>query len=312
MKIWISGASGFIGTHLRLAVQEHGWTVRGFDLKAGQGPGAVQVGDLRTLSDADWDAQLAGQDVVFHLAATVSIPACQKDPVASENNNVGVTLRLLEALRRQKERQGFCAKLFFASSAALYGARGDDGRRLLETDVPDRFLSFYAAQKFASEQLLHQYALAFQIPTLSFRFFNVYGPGQDPTSPYSGVLSRFVHFLNEGQPLVLQGGGQAIRDFIHVRDIAEALAQAVGFDAAQMQGQAVNLAAGQSVSVREVAAEVQKVVQGKHPKLWPGMTDAPAREGDVRVSTADIERARQLFNFQPRVSLAEGLAELFG
>ena len=177
--------------------------------------------------------------------------------------------------------------------------------------MPDRFLSFYAAQKFASEQLLHQYSLAYGLATLSFRFFNVYGQGQDPASPYSGVLSRFLHFIQEQQPLVLQGGGSAVRDFVHVSDLARALASAVDVSEEKLLGQAVNLASGRSVSIREVAQEVEKIVRPQTPARWKGYAEVPARTGDVRVSHADVNRARELLGFEAQTSLAQGLAQLF-
>jgi UDP-glucose 4-epimerase len=307
--IWVTGSSGFIGSNLcsELA-KRRDVSLEGSDLLPGSGTSRVE--DLRRLSSSEWDERVRDRVAVFHMAATVSIPACQEHPAASEENNVGVTLHLLEALRREKARVGVAPRLFFASSAAVYGARGDDGRKLKETDVPDRFLSFYAAQKFAAEQLLHQYHLAFGLPTLSFRFFNVFGPGQDPSSPYSGVLSRFLHFLRVGEPLVLQGGGAAVRDFIHVSDVVRGLLGVLELDGEKLRGQAINLATGRSVSVREVAREVEAILRRSNSARWNGTVEAPARAGDVRVSTANIDRAKELLGFSARVSLVDGLTHL--
>jgi UDP-glucose 4-epimerase len=266
-------------------------------------------GDLRLLSSGEWDAWLEGLDAVFHLAATVSIPACQQDPVASEENNVGVTLRLLEAVRRRRQAAGRAPAVFFASSAAVYGSAGDSGEPLREGDVPDRFLSFYAAQKWAGEQLLHQYSAHFGVPALSFRFFNVYGLGQDPASPYSGVISRFLHFQAQGQPLLLEGGGTAVRDFIHVEDLAELMARALRLPLQQLNGRGMNLGTGQSHSIRELAEAFEQCV-ARAGRKFVGIQAAPPRPGDVRVSRADVSRAREWLGAWTCRGLAQGLGPM--
>jgi UDP-glucose 4-epimerase len=309
-KCLVTGASGFIGSHLVRGLLKEGYEVFGYDLK----PASVtdsryhhQQGDLRR--EKEFIRLLSSVDSVFHLAATVSVPACQEDPVGAEENNVGVTLKLLEALREIKHTQKKTIPLFFASSASNYGARGDHGRPLQEEELPDRYLSFYGAQKAASEQHCSLYSEFHGVPTLCFRFFNVYGPGQDPTSPYSGVISRFLLFLKEGQELPLHGGGKAIRDFIHVTDIAAGIVRASHCSHDLLKGQAVNLATGSSISIRELAEEIVRAWEKVSGKRM-GMRTEPERPGDVRESRADISRAKNLLDFQTRVSLAAGLDEL--
>ena len=164
---------------------------------------------------------MEGSDVVYHLAATVSVPLCQKDPVDSYSNNFQATLGLLELIRERRVRDGKAIRFAFASTAAVYGARGDDGRALREDDIAQEFMSFYAAQKHASEQAIRLYRTAHGIPAWIFRFFNVFGPGEDPKSPYSGVITVFARLAREGQPLPLHGGGAQTRDFISVHDVVD-------------------------------------------------------------------------------------------
>jgi UDP-glucose 4-epimerase len=259
-------------------------------------------------TDCDRLDSLPAVSAIIHLAATVSIPACQADPLGAEANNVGVTLSLLEWAKK-RAAQGQKLRLLFASSAAVYGRLGEHGRPLQEDTLPSRFLSFYAAHKAASEQHCALYAEHFAVPTLCFRFFNVYGKGQDLNSPYSGVISRFMRFLEDGQPLRLEGGGRAIRDFVHLDDIVAGIEAALKLSAAELQGQAVNLASGHSISVRELAERMVQAYTRAHAKT-ASLQDAPARVGDVRESRADISLARQLLGFEPRVGLDEGLAGL--
>ncbi|MGZ3709651.1 MAG: NAD-dependent epimerase/dehydratase family protein, partial [Bdellovibrionota bacterium] len=236
---------------------------------------------------------------------TVSVPLCQHDPVESYSNNMGATLTVLDAVRRVQAREGRKIRVAFASTAALYGDRGNDGRALSEEDVALQFSSYYAAQKHASEQALSLYAQYFGIPALSFRFFNVYGPGQDPTSPYSGVITIFARLAREGKPLQLNDGGIQTRDFVSVYDLVEALSNALSLSERAWDGKAINLGTGKIITVRELA-EVIRELSGKQSELIP----APARAGDVLHSRASIRRAEEILSFKPKQDFKNGLTEL--
>jgi UDP-glucose 4-epimerase len=312
----VTGGAGFIGTHLCRALRERGHAVRVLDLRDRRDPrdlgapseaipGVEYVrGDVREPKTVA--ASLDGAHAVFHLAAIVSIPLCQKDPVESYSTNLTGTLNVLDAIRRRAEREGKPPiAMAFASTAALYGAVGDDGRALKESDTAPSFFSFYAAQKLASEHAMAQYREAYGVPSIAFRFFNVYGEGQDPASPYSGVITTFARLAREKKPLPLNGGGSQTRDFIAVEDIAQALVAALDLPREEWAAQAVNLGSGTRLTIRALA---EKIRAAGAPSSE--ITEAPPREADVRHSMADISRARALLGFAPARSLDAFLASL--
>lgn len=306
-KAFVTGGAGFIGGHLVARLAREGWQVTVLDLRDPEKPtpGVRYVrGDVR-------NAELLGslledEQVVFHFAATVSVPICQRDPIDSYSNNFQATLTVLEAIRARAEKRGRLTNaLVFASTAALYGAKGDDGRALSETDIAIDFSSYYAAQKHASEQAIQLYFHCHKIPATVFRFFNVFGPGQDPTSPYSGVITVFARFAREGKTLPLNGGGTQTRDFISVYDIVEANVRALEKPIEQWDPSPMNLGTGASITVRELAQTIRDVARSSSE-----IVSAPPRDGDVLHSKANVTRARERLGFVAKVGLAEGLAEL--
>jgi UDP-glucose 4-epimerase len=304
----VTGGAGFIGTHLCRRLVELGHGVRVLDQRApanGGVPGVEYMrGDVRDLALVE--RLLEGVADVYHLAAIVSVPLCQKDPLDSYSTNFTGTLTVLEAIRRRAQAAGRPPQgLVFASTAALYGSMGDDGRALRESDAARSFSSFYAAQKRASEQALDQYLKAFGVPSLAFRFFNVYGPGQDPTSPYSGVITIFAKLAKEGKQLPLNGGGVQTRDFIAVYDIVAGLIAALDLPKTKWDAQAMNLGTGTSLEIRNLA-EMIRDASG----LGSILVEAPPREGDVLHSLADISRAREALGFRPEHQLKKTLPEL--
>jgi UDP-glucose 4-epimerase len=306
-SILVTGGAGFIGTHLCRALVQAGHKVRVLDLVTAKTPvNGVEyhLGDVR--ASKALNPCLIGADVVYHFAATVSVPLCQDNPTESYSNNFEATLNVLEALKiaSNSSRQA-PARIVFASSAALYGSQGDDRRALKEHDISAVPGSFYAAQKLNSEQAISLYSEYFKIPAITFRFFNVFGPGQDPTSPYSGVISLFSRLAKEGQTLKLNNGGINTRDFISVYDIAAAGLAVLDLNEMLWDAKPINLGTGKVVSVREVAQTILDISGSKSD-----LSDAPPRVGDVVHSCADITRAQKLFNFQPKITLAEGLKEL--
>jgi UDP-glucose 4-epimerase len=302
--ILVTGGAGFIGTHLCRKLVAKGCAVRVIDLKAAETPVAgvdYLRGDVRERDLAS--RAMDGADVVYHLAATVSVPICQKDPADSYSNNFSATLGLLELIR-EKRAKGSPLRFAFASTAALYGSKGDDGRALREEDVAEEFMSFYAAQKHASEEAIRLYRRAYGLPASIFRFFNVFGPGQDPTSPYSGVITVFARFAREGKPLPLNGGGIQTRDFISVHDIVAGLTSVLDLPDERWDASPTNLGTGEVTTVRKLAELIRDVTSARSE-----IVSAPAREGDVLHSRADISRARERLGFAPGYDLRTGLAE---
>ena len=313
--ILITGGAGFIGTHLCRKLLGLGHEVISLDLKgtpitAVSGVRYIQ-GDAR---DQTTIARILGPrnvTTVYHLAATVSVPICQNDPIQSYSHNVGATLSVLESCREELARRKSIGdmrslKIAFASSAALYGDLGNHGRPLSEKQTAPRFASFYAAQKHASEKAIELYHSTFGLPAMIFRFFNVYGHGQDPTSPYSGVITVFTKLAREGTPLKLENGGKQTRDFVSVTEIAAALARALFVTDDQWDASPINLGSGVSTSVRTLAELIRKISNSRSEIL-----NAPPRQGDVLHSLADVSRAREVLGFQTAIELSNGLSEMF-
>jgi UDP-glucose 4-epimerase len=276
--------------------------VRVLDLRKAERPIAgveYRQGDVRHLETVK--KAMADISHVIHLAAIVSVNLCQEDPLTSEQTNVVGTGNVLQAARTQSPPP----RVIFASSAAVYGNLGDHGRPLSEAESKLNPLSFYAAQKIAGEQQIQLYASHFKVPTLSFRFFNVFGPGQDPKSPYSGVISIFQERIRTNKALLLNEGGPQTRDFIHVSDIAAACLRALSIDVQYFDGRAINLGSGEKLTVAELAAEMKRITNCATPT-----ENSPARPGDVRHSLADISLARKILGWEPKVSLSRGLEEL--
>ncbi|MBC7397841.1 MAG: NAD-dependent epimerase/dehydratase family protein [Bdellovibrionales bacterium] len=303
--VLITGGAGFIGTHLCRELIRNGYQVLSLDLKT-YPPHPVSgvdyiVGDAREFNTVAHLLKQHAVNAVYHLAATVSVPLCQKDPVESYSQNMSATLNVLEACRMQVKPVRFA----FASSAALYGSLGDSRGALSEHTIANRFSSFYAAQKHASEKMIELYCEYYKIPALVFRFFNVYGHGQDPSSPYSGVITIFSKLAKEKKPMTLYNAGEQTRDFIPVTDIVRALASALMLPEEKWDADVINLGSGTSTSVRELA-EMIRTITGSNSSI----VDAPPREGDVLHSLADIKRAKSLLGHEPSTDLSKRLGEL--
>jgi UDP-glucose 4-epimerase len=307
-RILITGGAGFIGTHLSKKLSEEGHAVTVLDLnspdRALSRVTYVQ-GDVRVV--ADIKPLIEKTDAVFHLAAIVSVPECQKDPVGSFETNTASTLRILELIRSENEARPRDKKIriIFSSSSAVYGDLGA-ARAIAESTPLSDPLSFYGGQKLTSEQLIRLYVSTYAVPAVIFRFFNVYGPGQKATSPYSGVISVFFKALREGQAMVLNAAGVQTRDFVSVHDIVAASCLALGSENPRVvSGAPLNLGSGVTITIRALAQSLFKIA-GQEPR----MTDAPARPGDILHSCASIERAEVELGFRPQVTLDAGLKEL--
>ena len=296
----VTGGAGFIGSHVVDRLVESGDTVRVVD--------DLSSGHRENLSQHDADAvefieadlsvpgvaadAVDGIDYVLHIAAISSVPRSVKDPVTSHRANVDATVLLLEAARRAK-----VTRLVFASSSSVYG---DSPTLPKHERMPTKPLSPYALQKLIGEQYAYMYYSLFGLDTVALRFFNVFGPRQDPSSPYSGVISLFTAALSEGRQPTIHGDGGQTRDFTYVSDVGAGVIAAS--TAAGVSGKVINLAPGGRVSLNSLF-EVLRELIGADVKAVYG----PPREGDVRDSQADSTLARSLLGFDAQVTVQEGL-----
>lgn len=296
-RILVTGAAGFIGTHLIRRLRADGHHVKAVDRlpsdgRAGIDRGAGQVlwheGDLLEM---DLSPLVAGVEYVIHLAGQPGVRESWQDFPRYSRGNIETTQRLLEALRGKKR----LAKFLLASTSSVYG----DAPMPAREDRPVRPISPYGATKLAAEELCDLYSRVAGIPWLALRFFTVYGPGQRPDMAFT----RWLTAVRDGRPLQLFGDGSQIRDFTYVADVVEATVRALFAPARNM---AINVGGGSPVSVREVIATIQKVT-GKNVPVQP----LPMAPGDMKVTRADTARLRQELGFVPATGLADGLTRQY-
>lgn len=300
MQVLVTGGCGFIGSHLVRWLVEQGHTVRVLDnLSSGRrealGP-ALRVVDLLEGDIRDGEIvreAVQGMDLVFHLAALVSVVESIEYPLRTQAVNATGTLQVLEAARAAQVR---C--VVQASSCAVYG--NTEQLPISEATPPDP-LSPYAVTKLAAEQLGQLYSQLYGLDVVALRFFNVYGPRQDPASPYAAVVPRFVAALRSGQQPTIYGDGQQSRDFIFVGDIVRALWTAA--TSPGLAGSVLNVGAGQAWSILQLAEMISAALG---VPLAPQL--APARSGEVRHSCGDVALFAERAGFRTQVSLREGLA----
>ena len=303
--ILITGGAGFIGSHLCDALLAKGYAVRVLDdLSTGKRDN-LQLGNPRLeLIEGDVaDAALVqraatGCHAVVHLAAVASVQASVEDPVKTHQSNFIGTLNVCEAMRLQGVR-----RVLFASSAAVYGNNGE-GQSIAE-DTPKAPLTPYAVDKLASEQYLDFYRRQHGLEPVVFRFFNIFGPRQDPSSPYSGVISIFCERATSGKPITVFGDGEQTRDFLFVGDLVQVMVQALEQQAVE-EG-AVNIGLNQATSLNQLLKALEQVVGG-----LPAISYGQARSGDIRHSRADNSRLLARFAFPEPTPFVEGLARLLG
>ncbi|WP_288502093.1 NAD-dependent epimerase/dehydratase family protein [Pseudomonas sp. UBA5568] len=303
--ILITGGAGFIGSHLSDALLARGYAVRIVDdLSTGKRDNLQLDHPLLEFVEGDVaDAKLvqraaAGCQAVVHLAAVASVQASVDDPVRTHQSNFIGTLNVCEAMRVHGVR-----RVLFASSAAVYGNNGE-GQSIAE-DTPKAPLTPYAVDKLASEQYLEFYRRQHGLEPVIFRFFNIFGPRQDPSSPYSGVISIFSERAVQGQPITVFGDGEQTRDFLYVGDLVQVMVQAL--EQAQVEEGAVNIGLNQATSLNQMLAALQQVVGS-----LPAVSYTTPRSGDIRHSRADNRRLLARFDFQRATSMVEGLARLLG
>lgn len=301
MKALVTGGAGFIGSHIvdRLLADGHEVTVLD-DFSTGHRENLadneklqIVEGDIRDFNTVNQCMQ--GVDWVFHKAAVASVPKTVNDPIGSSAVNYQGSLHVLEAARQNKAK-----RVVFASSAALYG--DEPTLPKLETMLPVT-LSPYAVDKLASEYACGMYTRLYGLETVSLRYFNVYGPRQDPSSPYSGVISIFADKLNQRSTPTIYGDGEQTRDFVYVRDVVEANMRAATIEAAA--GQVMNIATGNKITLNELLHTFCEIKQMEFNAEYQD-----PRQGDIKESYANVSKAAAVLDWNSTVELKQGLRAL--
>ena len=295
----VTGGAGFIGSHLTEELVRRGHRVRVADsLITGHRANLAHIsgvefleGDLADLAFAR--KSLEGCDFVLHQAAIPSVPRSVQDPIASNTANVDATLNVLVAARDAGVK-----RVVFAASSSAYG---DTPTLPKHEQLPTNPLSPYALQKVVGEQYLQMFTRLYGLQTVSIRYFNVFGPRQDPSSPYSGVISVFATALLDNRSPRIYGDGEQTRDFTYVANVVDGVLRAC--EAPNASGEIINVATGGRISLNELFYAMRDVVGGSVEPTY-----AEARKGDVRDSQADIRKAKALLGYEPIVSFEDGIS----
>jgi UDP-glucose 4-epimerase len=300
----VTGGAGFIGSHLaeRLLRDQPQARVRILDdfssgrlenlpfaAAAGERLEIVR-GDIRDLATVERAA--AGATTIFHQAAMRSVPRSVADPLGANDHNVNGTLNVLEAARRAGVK-----RVVYASSSSVYGDRPELPKR---EDQPPAPISPYAVSKAAGEQYAAVWHRLYGVQTVGLRYFNVFGPRQDPTSEYAVVIPRFIMWGLQKRPLEIHGDGHQSRDFTYIDNVVEA--NCLAAQAPEASGQAFNVGCGARVSLLQIVERLEQLLGYELTRRH-----APTRAGDVPHTLADIDRAKRVLGYSPLVEFDEGL-----
>ncbi|MHC4886602.1 MAG: SDR family oxidoreductase [Planctomycetota bacterium] len=298
----VTGAGGFIGSNLVRALIEQGCQVVGIDnFVTGRRENVEALLDRFTLIEGDagdpalLQEAFAGAHYVLHQAAIPSVPRSIRDPLATNRSCVDVTLAVLKAAQEAGVK-----RVVQAASSSAYG--NTEVLPKVET-MPTSPLSPYAVSKLAQEMYARAWSNCYGVETLSLRYFNVFGPHQDPNSDYAAVIPKFIRMMLKGKAPMINGDGEHSRDFTFIENVVHANllgARAEG----PILGETINVACGQRVSLNELVERINRVLG---TTISPD--HGPEREGDVRHSLADIEKAKQLIGYEPKVDFDTGLAK---
>lgn len=300
MRVLVTGGAGFIGSHLAAALVAEGHQVRVLDdLSSGRRenlaglPVELIVGDVGEMAVVE--TAVANCDLIFHEAALASVPRSVREPTRNYHCNVAGTANVFEAAR-----QAGIKRIVYASSAAVYGQLPGLPKR---EDSPLQFLTPYAAAKHMGEILAASYNTAYGMEIVSLRYMNVFGPRQDPSSPYSGVLSIFCQAAVNGHGVTIFGDGEQTRDFIYVSDVVQANLRAATLPMNQMGDNPVfNVGSGRQTSLNEIVALLSQLAGRSLPVAYQ-----PERFGDIKHSGADISLAQEKLGFRPETAVPTGL-----
>jgi len=296
----VTGGAGFIGSHLAAELVRRGEHVRIVDsLVTGKrrnleaAPGAEFIeGDLADMAVAQRAA--AGMDYVLHQAAIPSVPRSVKDPVTSNRANIDASLNILVAARDAGVK-----RLVYAGSSSAFGNTTTLPKR---EDMPTNPLSPYALQKLVAEQYCQMFTTLYGFETVTIRYFNVFGPRQDPGSPYSGVISLFSTALLEKRRPIIYGDGEQTRDFTYVANVVDGVLRAC--EAKGAAGEVINVATGGRISLNELLKTMNRILGTDLKAVYQ-----EPRAGDVRDSQADISKAKRILGYTPLVALEDGLRQ---
>ena len=297
-RVIITGGVGFIGSHLAEELAENNEVVVIDNLSTGKLENIKHLidnekiifkkGDIRDLDFLK--KEFDGVDYIFHQAAIVSVPFSIEDPVLTNEVNVNGTLNVLIAAKECGVK-----KVIYASSCAVYG---DNPKLPLKEDILPMPLSPYAVTKLAGEYYCQVFTEIYGLPTVSLRYFNVYGPRQDANSDYAAVIPKFIKRVLEDKPPIIYGDGNQTRDFIFVKDVVKANIMAAESNATGF----FNIASGKQISINELANIILEIMG----KDFEPIHQKP-RPGDIKHSVADISKANSKLRYQPKYSLMEGL-----
>jgi nucleoside-diphosphate-sugar epimerase len=300
MRTLVTGGGGFIGSHLAARLLEHGHHVRVLDnFATGRRSNMAVLGDAVELVEGDIQSYerasraVSGCEVVFHQAALPSVPRSVQDPLTSNATNVIGTLNVLLAARDQGVRRVVCA-----SSSSVYGP-GDGTAAKCEDRAPAP-ISPYATAKLAGEGYARSFHSVYGLETVALRYFNVFGPRQDPTSQYAAVIPNWITALLAGRRPVIFGDGEQSRDFTYVSNVVDANLLAI--DAPGVAGQVFNVACGRRVTLNRLVGELRELIGSDVEPVY-----AEPRVGDIKHSLADLRAARARLGYEPAVALREGL-----
>jgi len=303
MRYVVTGGAGFIGSNTVDELVRRGHSVVVLDdLSAGREDNLAEIRNKITfIKGSITDIEVVRKamheaEYVMHLAARTSVPRSVKDPIETNKINIEGTLNVLVAAKELKVK-----RVVFAASSSAYGET--PALPKVETMQPEP-ISPYGVTKFVGELYGQTFGRCYGLENVALRYFNIFGPRQDPGSPYSGVLAKFCTAFLEGTPPSVFGDGEQTRDFTYVENAVQA--NLLACEAPNVSGKVFNVGVGGRVSLNEVLRELRKIT-GKALEA----NYEPAREGDIRDSQADISRAREFLGYEPQVSFEEGLARTF-
>ena len=302
----VTGGAGFIGSNLVDRLLVEGYRVRVLDnfatgrrenLDAAAGEIELLEGDLQSYERVH--NAVRGCALVFHVGALPSVPRSVQDPLTSNATNVVGTLNVLLSARDADVR-----RVVFSSSSSVYGANPELPK---QEEMAARPIAPYAVSKLAAEGYCSSFAEVYGLDTVSLRYFNVFGPRQDPHSQYSAVIPRFIAAFQDDEAPIVYGDGEQSRDFTYIENAVEANLCAARTAGPEIAGRAFNVACGTGVSLNEMLVELRNL-SGKDVEV----TYADRRVGDVRHSSADISRAREVLKYEPLVDARDGLRRTYG